>query len=216
MIIKIRVGDVFSIPISNGNFGLGQILKLQTPNISIGAAFMVLFDKELPENELDNIDYGSLKDTPILSGMPLDSFRFRSRKITTWKRVKWKIHGNTTPVDYPIPMFHVQNNWRSPDCLLDFGSNYFRPASPDEIDRTEHEFTRDARYFETLLDIRFVDPTIRDGLPSYWEHFWPQNYISEEDMVTNAHRYHNWKDFWLNQTKDGRSISPTNRPTISD
>jgi hypothetical protein len=188
---------------SNGDFGLGQILKIQNPNLSISAAFMVLFEKALTEDELGSIDYGSLTDTPILSGMPLNTYMFRTRKMK-----KWKIHANITPVNYPIPMFHVQNNWRSPDCLLDYGMNYFRPASPDEIDRTEHEFTRDARYFETLLDIRFADPTIRDGLPSYWEHFWPQNCISEEDMVTNVHRYHNWKDFWLNQTKDCRSPYP--------
>lgn len=172
---------------------------------------MVLFEKELTENELGSIDYGSLADTSILSGMPLNTYMFRTRKMK-----KWKIHANIGPVNYPIPMFHVQNNWRSPDCLLDYGMNYFRPASPDEIDRTEHEFTRGPRYFEALLDIRFVDPTIRDGLPSYWEHFWPQNYISEEDMVTNAHRYHSWKDFWLNQTKDGGSISATDRSATSD
>lgn len=195
MIIKIRVGDVFSIPISNGNFGIGQILKREHPT-SNGHAFVVLFEKEFTEAELANIDYDSLADTPLLAGMPLDLFRITGRKK------EWKIRGNTDPVYFPIPMFQL---W-SPDYtgqsiedstyLIDFGWNYCRSATLDELNRTSRYFTRSSIYFETLLNIRFVDPTIRDQLPGNWKHVWQDNLIVEqEDMATNAHLYQKWTGF---------------------
>lgn len=70
MIIKIQVRDVVRIPMDNGNFGIAQILKREHSTLN-GNAFMILFDKEFTASELKDIDYGSLKEIPILSGMPL-------------------------------------------------------------------------------------------------------------------------------------------------
>jgi hypothetical protein len=157
---------------------------------------MILFDKEYTKKELEDIDYGSIRDIPILAGMPLDLFRLTSRKK------EWAIIGNTTPVDYPIPMFKI---W-SPDYtdqsigdstyLIDFGWNYCRPATLDELNRAVRYFTRSSVYFETLLNIRFVDPAILDRKPPNWRRVFPDNMIIEqEDMVENAHLYHKWTGF---------------------
>lgn len=192
-VIKIQVGDVVSIPMDNGNFGIAQILKREHSTLN-GNAFMILFDKEFTAYELKNIDYCSLKDIPVLSGMPLSLFKI--------KKKHWAIIGNTDPVYYPIPMFKF---W-SPDYagqsieestyLIDFGHNYCRFATLDELSRVRTYFTSSANYFEMLLNIRFVDPTILDRLPKNWTYTWPDNVITEqEDMPKNTHLYRKWLGF---------------------
>lgn len=177
----------------NGNFGIGQILKREHSKIN-SDAFMVLFDKEFTASEIKDIDYDSLRKTPILSGMPLSLFKIIKKK--------WVILGNTDPVHFPIPMFKF---W-SPDYagqsiedstyLIDFGHNYCRFATLDELSRVETYFTRSSVYFETLLNIRFVDPTILDRLPENWKHVWPENtVIEQEDMPKNVHLYRKWLGF---------------------
>lgn len=192
-IIKIRVGDVVSIPMANGNFGIAQILKRENSKRNSNA-FMVLFEREWAASELKDFDYDSLKDTPILSGMPLMLFSIVKKK--------WMILGNTHPVYYPIPMFklwspdYVGQSVEDSTYLIDFGYNFCRFATLDELNRVPRYFTCSAGYFELLLDIRFVDPTIVDRLPANWKRTWPDNVITEqEDMPKNAHLYRKWLGF---------------------
>lgn len=189
------MGDVFSVPINNGNFGIGQILKREQPKRNINA-FMVLFDKEFTASELKNIDSTLLEGVPVMSGMPLDMFKI-------WRKDKpWKILTNTTPVYYPIPMFKI---W-SPDStgqsiedatyLIDFGWNYYRSATLDELNRTPIYFTRSSIYFESLLNVRFGNPSDLDIKSYEAKQVWPNNMIIEqEDIVTNAHLYRKWTGF---------------------
>lgn len=80
--------------------------------------------------------------------------------------------------------------------LIDFGLNYCRFATLNELSRVETYFTCSSVYFETLLNIRFVDPTILDRLPANWKYVWPENTIIEqEDMPKNAHLYRKWLGF---------------------
>jgi hypothetical protein len=195
--MKIRVGDVFSIPINNGNFGIGQILKKENPKSNVNG-FLVLFEKELIKSDLGEIDYEYLEDMPVLLGMPLDMLKM-------WRKDKpWKILGNTTPVYYPIPMFklwspdNLEQSVEESTYLVDFGLNFYRPAKLDELKRVARYFTGPGDYFESLLNTRFVNAEV-DRMSDHYENFWPTNLITEEDMVTNAHLYNRWKDFGLHE-----------------
>lgn len=82
--------------------------------------------------------------------------------------------------------------------LIDFGLNYYRPATLDELNRTVRCFDGPGDYFESLLNIRFAGAAA-DRLSEHYKDFWPKNLITEEDMITNAHLYHRWKDFGLHE-----------------
>lgn len=193
---RTKNGDIFTIPIENGNCGLGQILEKSNPTKNY-SAMMVLFDIQLTEEDVSSIeDFSFLHKTPILSLAPLDLFKFNPTA-----NYRWKVIGNIDLVTRKIPL--VRSGMPNPNgdgtrlhIVFNFEKTKYRYVEEEECTHTLGEFSRSSIYFESLLNIRFFNKNYLDKFPNCdqanWYLKWPDNCMTEEDFDVNGHLYQDW------------------------
>ncbi|WP_336719161.1 Imm26 family immunity protein [Chryseobacterium mucoviscidosis] len=98
---KLKIGDVFTIPIDNNEFGIGQIVYMPSHKHNF---IMIVFDKKY--NLKEDVDFDSLKDLKILFlGYTVDAKLYHKH---------WEIIGNNlanlSSVKFPFYKLGLPND----------------------------------------------------------------------------------------------------------
>lgn len=187
IINKIKNGDVFYIPIGNGKFGVGQVLKLDNPKKPT-EGMMVLLDALF---EIDDIKNFSIEDLSMYKILSLTNLHLVMLKIK-----RWIIFGNYPLKTTEIPLWASQDigaeNEEKNGILCDFGNNFVRHLPYEQVAHMRAWFVRGPVYFENVLKRRFIDPTFlpENADESYYFAEWPEGTITEQDMMLNSHEYY--------------------------
>ena len=120
MKLKISKGLVFAVPLSDGAFGLGQLIERQSP-----IYYMVAYDVHVRSLELDQRVLGSMK--PILMGNFFDVLIHIRR---------WKPIGNFPIPTVDFPCFKVKTDDKF--YVESWDRKRRREATPDDLEILEY------------------------------------------------------------------------------
>ena len=121
---RLKLGDVFTIPLGDGRFGVGQAVRT-TPQDSV---FMLVFDLFLDEEsapvDLDELIADAQMRLGAWAGSELVEIG------------RWKVIGNTVPrEDFRRPAFKVAIGRPGNFYVEDWEMTRRRPATPEEATR---------------------------------------------------------------------------------
>jgi len=132
--LKVKKGDIFEIPTSDGRYGYGQV-------IVGGTALYVSVFREL-YNSAPNLD-DVLKGEILLVGWTLDALIYHGR---------WKIVGNRSPVAARVPFPSYKVRVKGVPHVHDFNGENYRPATARDWELLNYKTTVSAiRYQNALL-----------------------------------------------------------------
>lgn len=135
--IKVKEGDIFTIPISESKVGLGQIIFVDKYGYNL---YVIIFKEDfntpLNSNEL-SID----KLTPFLIGGTMDARIYHGM---------WEIIGSKNISSSHIlkPNFIIGTDSKRVES---FEGKYLREASPEDLKRFDYRSSRAPIAFENLL-----------------------------------------------------------------
>jgi hypothetical protein len=116
---ELRVGDVFSVPLDERRFGLGQVVALYGED----AYFFALFEPAFARSEPLDLEQ-ALQSSVAFLGLSLDA------RIAAGQ---WTILGHhPVPNDVPLPAFKEMVGGPERVDVVDFSGNRRRPASREE------------------------------------------------------------------------------------
>ena len=134
--MKTKVGDIFTIDVSDGKVGLGRIIF--KPKYQL---FIVVFENIFDKNALPNVnDIVSLK--PLLMGYTLDGLLYSG---------DWKVTGNNKDnlSKYPLPFYKLGT---PPEVfLVDYTGTVKREATKSEMENLYYQTTLAPIYYEEAL-----------------------------------------------------------------
>lgn len=193
---KLLNGSIFTIPCENGNFGLGQILE-KSHGDKPNWAMMALFDCEFTLKEISELhNFSFLAKATILAIAPLDTIKLNK------KTSGWNVVGTIPVVTTKIPMMRSfisdpNEATKKTGIAYNFEKTKYRYISEKEYNRLLLPFDRSSIYFESLLNIRFSNKNYLDIFPnidkSNWYLKWPENCMTEEDIIINNALYKDWE-----------------------
>lgn len=175
----------------NGEFGIGQILKLESLNRPT-EGISVLIDKIFTDKELKDLKKEDFSEYKILA--------LSNLSLIMLKIKRWVIFDNYPLITTNIPLWAAKDMGAEDNCkngiLSDFGNNFIRHLPYEEVSHMRPWFVRGPVYFENLLKRRFIDPTFlpENADESYFLPEWPDGTITEEDMVIHADEYYTTGD----------------------
>ena len=186
IIKKLKSGDVFYIPIENGKYGIGQILKLESEK-SPADAMMILIDEIFTLEEIERLSEEDFLAKKVLSMMPLNLILIKNKR--------WKVFNNFSLLTTEIPMCAGKKtvsdgNDLNDGMLWDYTNSFIRYLPYSEVSHMYGSWSRGPIYFENILKIRFIDENFApNGVDSDYFFHWPEGTITESDMVINADKY---------------------------
>jgi len=136
--MKIKEGDVFTIPVDENRVGFGQIIKIPNKNNFIIVVFQeICITTEIPAvNEIINF-------SPLFLGYTMDAKLYHKH---------WKIIGNNNSnIDLiPLPNYRLGT---PPDdiYITDYSGKVLRPAKKEEYEKLEHKTVRAPVGYENAL-----------------------------------------------------------------
>jgi len=125
MKLKLKVGDIFTIPVNDEKTGFGQIINIPNKNNFIIAIFeSVYYGKEWPN--LDEI----VTDKILFLGYTMDALLYHK---------EWKIIGNISSNISKVQLPYYKLGTPPDMKLVNYKGDKLRKASRDEFENLEYE-----------------------------------------------------------------------------
>lgn len=130
--LRLKEGDVFRFDAGQGEYGLGQLVIVEKSRIFI-VMYHGLYDAAVKTENVEGA-------RAFLRGWTQDGSIYRGR---------WEILGNSTwrPQDLNFPIFRA-NVFERGVWIKDHLRNLIRPATPDEVERYDLEWSTSSDGFD--------------------------------------------------------------------
>lgn len=189
------VGDIFAVPLENGNYGLCQVVRKNTES-KWGETLTALFDIQLTIEEIENFEYVLLYKTKIITILPVviqDSKRSPALivKIT-----------NTPVVDLDIPLFATGMGGREPEgftAIKDYNETHYRYVENSIADKMHNKWSSTGGMVLPNFLSNYFSKNEEWLKKNHWRINWWKDSITERDMKDNPELYHRlptpqWRD----------------------
>lgn len=177
------IGNLYAVPLKNGNYGLAQTI-LKDTEADNGTGMMLGFDIQLSLNELKTFNYAKIYGLRKIFIIPLlmTASNLKSAGLEV-------ILGNIPPVLYDAPLFSLNSQE-----LTDFYQTYYRSVSSYYSKNTAHYYTCAGqttlagmleRYYSAGTPFREFNDIDSDEYLFNAE-------VTDRDMKVNPHEYNQW------------------------
>ena len=165
MKIRIKAGDVFSIPVSSDKIGFGQIVNIPDKSIFIIVVFKKIFDK----NQVPTIE-SICSGTILFEGYTLDALLYHKQ---------WIIVGNYTSNIGKIKLPYYKLGTPPDRKIVNYKGDLLRKATKQEFEELEYQTVSSPIQYEMALKAYHKMGDWED----YFEAFYYKNVLTSIKIV---------------------------------